>query len=907
LTLRRFVRIALQRLRSIARGSALDAELERELAFHFDQLTRENVAVGMTPGEARDAARRALGNAALFADQCRDQRRVGWLHDLVLDVEYGFRTLIRNRVFTAVVVASLALGIGSNSAVLGVMNDVLFGELPLANADRLAVIRVVALDNPARSSGASLSDVFAWKERNRAFDAIELSLAGPHDLGTDENGTPPERITGQAVTPGLFALLGVQPLHGRLFTDAEDSSANAIVISHRLWQRRYAGALDVLGKSIRVDRGVRIVIGVMPQDFRYQDPRVDCWIPMRLTTQQNAGMGRFFGVIARLKPGVTIARAQADLSAIAGQLEKESPEHNKGMGVRVQSMRDALFGWAKEPLLILEAAVALVLLIASANVASLMLSRATVRRREIAMRISLGASRGRIVRQLLTESVLLALAGGALGLLVTGYCLGGLTALSPPIGSPWLAAVRLDGRIFAMTALLSIVTGLAFGLAPALVASQLNPVGSLKDGAEPATTSAGRWRSILVSAQLALAVILLVSSGLLLKSFVRFAGREINFDPAGLSMFEYQTLVPRKSLGQYAGFPYFELNAPPSQAIQRVYDRLRALPGVESAAGISYPPVDSLILPIVDIAIDSQPANRDERQRERLRAAYFLVTPAFFATMRTPVVRGRELNDSDTVSRPWVAIVNETAARRLWPGENPIGRRLRIDVVPEELPREVVGVVRDIPARYADSGAQPIIYASYLQQPLRYRGPWGGILTQMTFVIRHQGDPRAIVSTVRRAVADLDSDRPIASIGTAQGRLEAGLQKRRYFMILVGLLAITASMLAAVGVYGVLAYSVSQRTREIGIRKALGAGTRDVVVLIGRDALVLVAAGGILGSAAAWALTRLIASQLWTVAPTDPATFGGVALVLIAVAALACLGPARKALVIDPTVALREQ
>jgi putative ABC transport system permease protein len=904
LTLRRFARIARQRLRSIARKSALDAELDRELAFHFDQLTRENVAAGMTPAAAREAARRALGNAAVFADQCRDQRRVGWLHDLLQDVVYGCRTLIKNRVFTTVVVTSLALGIGSNSAVLGVMNDVLLGELPLANADRLAVIRVVPLDNPARASGASLSDVFAWKERTRAFDAMELSLVGPHDLGTDQNGAPPERITGQGVTPGLFPLLGAQPLHGRLFTEVEDSSANTIVISHRLWQRRYGGALDVLGKSIRIDSGARTVIGVMPQDFRYQDPRIDCWIPMHITA--HSGVGRFFGVTARLKPGVTVARAQADLSAIAAQLAKESPEQHQGMGVRVQSLRDALFGWAKEPLLILEAAVALVLLVASANVAGLMLSRATVRRREIAMRISLGASRGRIVRQLLTESVLLALAGGALGLLVAEYCLRGLTALSPPVGSPWLAEVRLDARIFGVTALLSIVTGLAFGLAPALAASQLNPVGSLKDGVEAAKTSAGRWRSILVSAQLALAVILLVGSGLLLKSFVRFAGRAINFDPAGLSMFEYRTLVPRQSLGQYGGFPYFEMSAPPSQAMQRIYDRLRALPGVESAAGISYPPVDSLILPIVDVTIDGQ-ANGDERQRERLRAAYFLVTPAFFATMRTPVVQGRELNDADTVSRPWVAIVNETAARRLWPGENPIGRHLRLDVVPEELSREVVGVVRDIPARYADSGAQPIIYASYLQQPMRYRGPWGGMFTQMTFVIRHAGDPLGIVPSVRRAVAELDSDRPIASIGTAQQRLEAGLQKRRYFMILIGLLAVTASTLAAVGVYGVLAYSVSQRTREFGIRKALGAGSRDVAVLVGRDALVLVAAGLICGSAGAWALTRLIASQLWTVAPTDPATFGGVAVVLLAIAALACLGPARKAMVTDPTLALRDQ
>jgi putative ABC transport system permease protein len=411
---------------------------------------------------------------------------------------------------------------------------------------------------------------------------------------------------------------------------------------------------------------------------------------------------------------------------------------------------------------------------------------------------------------------------------------------------------------------------------------------------------------VLVAAQFALALILLIGAGLLVNSFMRLAGRDLNFEPDGLLTLEVRSPVPQLRLGEYRGSGYFEMTVPPWQKMEQTYDRLRVLPGAASVGGISYPPVDSLILPMMDVSVEGRSTTSQE-VRPPLRAAYFLVTPNFFQTMKTPFVRGRDVVPADTVSRPWVAVVNEAAARRFWPGEDPIGRRLTIDVVPEELPREVVGVVRNIPLRHGETEPHPVIYASYLQQPSRYRGPFGGMFGQMTFVLRPTSDPLSLVPAARRAIAEVEPDRPIGAIMTAAQRLDIGRQKQRYNVFLVGILAATAAILAAVGVYGMLAYVVGQRTREIGIRKTLGAGAREVVMLVGRHALTVVLAGLIVGWAGAFALTRLIASQLWGITPTDLPTFVCVSLLLVSAAFVACLGPTRRAIAVDPTIALRQE
>jgi putative ABC transport system permease protein len=430
---------------------------------------------------------------------------------------------------------------------------------------------------------------------------------------------------------------------------------------------------------------------------------------------------------------------------------------------------------------------------------------------------------------------------------------------------------------------------------PALAASQSRPASPLKEP-DVAVGRRHRLRTGLVAAQLALALILLIGFGLLMNSFLRLTGRDLNFEPSGLLTFDFRTDAPQRPLGQYRGLPYYELVGTPAQTVKQVHERLAAIPGAESVGGISFPPVNSLILPVMDVSIEGRSA----------RAAYFLITPNVFQTMRTRLVRGRDVSEADTVSRPWVAIVNETAARQFWPGADPLGRRLTVDVVPEEQPREVIGIVRDIPPRHGQIEPQPVIYASYLQQPSRYGGPFGGMFGQMTFIIRHKNDPLSLVPAARKAVAEIEP-RPISSVLTAEQRLEYGRERIRYNLFLIGVLAGTAALLAAVGVYGMLTYSVSQRTREIGIRKALGASPHAIVMFIGRYVLAVVAAGLAVGLAGALALTRLMTSQLWGITPTDPSTYAAVSLLLVLVALLACVGPARRAIAVDATVALRSE
>jgi putative ABC transport system permease protein len=405
-----------------------------------------------------------------------------------------------------------------------------------------------------------------------------------------------------------------------------------------------------------------------------------------------------------------------------------------------------------------------------------------------------------------------------------------------------------------------------------------------------------------VSAQLALALVLLIGSGLLLNSFVRLVRRDLNFVPDRLVRLDFSVPSSRyaKPIGSYRGYPYFEINPAPSVNIQRVLDRLSALPGVEAAGGISAPPVDAFVLATVQIGLTEGASGSVDTPS----AAYFMVTPNLFATIGTPIVRGREFTGRDDANSAWVAIVNETAARRFWPGEDPIGKRLTLDIVPEEQTREVVGVVRDIPTRHEED-PQPVVYTTFLQQPPRYRAPWAGLPGSMTFMLRATGDPAALIPAARRAVAEVEPDRPLAAVSTVDAHMSNAMAKFRYSVVLVATFAGMATLLAAIGTYGVMAYTVRQRTREIGIRRAMGAGPREIIVFVGRRALALVAIGLAGGLAGALALTRLIASQLWGVTPTDPATFAGVSLILAGVSVVACIGPVREAMAVDPTIALR--
>ena len=883
----------------------MDAEVDRELALHFDLLVREQIEQGLLPADARREARRLLGDPARLRDRCRDERRVGWLEDARLDVGYARRLLSKDPIFTMAVVLSVALGAGATAAVLGAFDTVLRESLPAPDAGRLMAIRSVPVDSPADARGSSIRDYLAWKARTRSFDAMEASITGPRDLGMDEDGRPAERITGMSLTPGLLDLLGARATHGRLLTAADDGSADrlpVVIISYRLWRDRYGSDPGIIDRSVRIDRVRRHVVGVMSPDFRHRDPRVDCWTPLVLDDGSSGGHGRFFAVTGRLATGVTAGRAQADLSALAAQLARETPAINQGWTVRVQPLGEALYGWTTEPLTTLLIAVALVLVVASANIAGLLIARIASREREFALRAALGAGRTRVVRQVLTESLLLSLVGGALGLAVASWSLSGLRALVPPIGSPAIPVAGLNVRMLGLTAVLSILSGIGFGTVPAIMASGIATRGPL--GA-PATRQARRLRRTrlaLVGGQLALAFILLWGSGLLLKSFSRLSGRDLNFDPSGLLTFDVRTSVRQRLLDPAEGGPAITFETPPAAPLQAMLDRLRHLPGVESVGGSSFHPVDSLILPMIEVVPERGPA--DTAQPGSLRAAYFLVTPGFFRTIRAPLVRGHEVREGDTFAAPWVLVVNESAARVLWPGSDPLGRRVTLDGGPDERPREVVGVVHDIPTRHRGP-VEPVIYASYLQQPASYRGAFGSMFSQMTFAIRSAADPMALVPAARRAVNEVEPDRPISAVLTGDQRVRIGTIRRRYYVFLVTMLAVTAAALSAIGVYGVTAYSLAQRSREIGVRKALGAGPGSIAALVGRHALVLMASGLAAGLGASLALARLIASQLWGVTPTDPATYATVALLISAVAGLACFTPIRRAVCTDPTIALR--
>jgi putative ABC transport system permease protein len=893
----------------------LDAALGREFAFHFEQLVQENVAAGMAPEEARRAARRALGNVALLEEQCRDQRRVAWLHDLWQDLHYGVRMLRQNPGFTIVAALSLALGIGANSAILGALRTTLLGNVPFPDGHRLVLLRTYPEENPGQYNSASIPDYLAWKQQSHSFESMGASIADhSRDFGAQEDGRPAERIEGHGFSPSLFVTLGVPPLLGRTFTEAEaeiDNPAPVMILSHRLWQRRFGGDPGVLGKQVRLSGANLTIIGVMPPDFRYPLQETEYWVPLGINHFQLQGSARFFEVVARLNPGVSVPQAQAEMDAIGAQLARDFPDRHKGWRIRVQTLPEAWYGWMKAPLATLEGAVALVLLIACANVAGLLLARGAARRPEIVMRMALGAGRGRVVRQMLTESVLLSLIGGTLGTFVAWGALRALTQMNPPAAAQRMTDVVVDLPLLALLALLSVGTGLVFGIGPAIACFHLDLAGPLKESARTAGSPYRRQRlqSGLVTLQIASALVLLIGSGLLINSFIRLAGFDLNFDPSGLLTFEYR--IPQQqyvhNVGVFQGAPYSAIDPSPTPDIQRVYERLRTMPGPESVAGISLPPVNSLVLNSLSFSIEERPMPESAADRNAFRAVYFLITPHFFATMKTPLVRGRDLNDFDTASAPWVAIINETMSRRFWPDEDPIGKRITLSVVSGEQPREIVGVVRDIPLRRAQAEAGPIIYTSYLQQSPAYRGPFANMFGQMTFLLRGSGDPMSLAPAARSALADVDPDRAITKIQTMEQYWDGGLRAKWFQAVVLGIFAFVATVLAAIGIYGVMAYSVAQRTREIGIRMALGASPRKVLALIGRRAATLIVLGVLLGMAGSLALTQLIASQLWGITPTDPATFTGVALLLIAVALVACFIPARRAIRVDPTEALRTE
>ena len=896
----RFLRIVRQRLRAVSRPDTVDQELDRELAFHLEQLAAEYVADGMAPAEARLAAKKALGNMPLVAEQCRDQRRTSWLHDFRRDVAYGLRMIVRNPTVSCVIVGSLALGIGANAAVLGVLDSIVRTRLLVQEPERVFAVRTYRQETPDRISQVTVADYLGWTAGNTTFESIALTLGNQADFG-DTEAAPAERIQGQAVTANLFPVLRVAPALGRVYTDDEARRAQPgmpIVISHRLWQRRFAGAADVIGTRLRMSGRDAYVVAVMPEGFHYPSASAEYWVPLIVNRTDVQSPQRVLGATARLAPGVTVEQAQADLNRIAAHLASERPDRHAGWNVRLESIRDAMYGWAKEPLWTLEAAVALALLVACTNVAGLLLARGLARRSEISIRSALGASSGRLVRQLLTETIVLAVLGGALGVAVAWVGVRALSTMIPPPGAAGTIRAMLDARVVGLAAMLAIGSGLAFGIVPAVAAARLD-IGEVRKR---------RWREVLVAVQIAVTFVLLIGTGLLTRSFLAIVSRDVQFDSDRLLTFQLNLPLSEfmHRRGAIGDRPYFQITPAPVQLFSRVLDGLRTMPGVTAAAGSSIHFVNALVVPTVDVeprfGVDrrSPPA-----ASAPVNAAFFFVTPDFFTTIGARLLRGRDFTAGDMSTSPWAIAVNETAARRLWPDADALGQYLSLLGIPEERPREVIAVVADIPVTLPEPEPRPAIYMSYLQQPGWYPLPGANLLGSMTFIVRATGDPLALVAGARRVVAAIDPDRPLSSIGTMEQQLRARVPRRADYISLIGAFAGAATLLAAIGIYGIVSYTAAARTREIGVRMALGAGAADIVRLIGRRAMLLVSAGLAAGFAGAVGLTWLLRSQLWDITPTDPPTYVAAAVLLLGVCAVASALPTRRATTVNPTTALR--
>jgi putative ABC transport system permease protein len=795
------------------------------------------------------------------------------------DIRYGVRSLLKHPGFTTVAVLTLALGIGANSAMFSTVNAVLLRPLSYPESDRIMLLEGVNPPLGITQANMSIPDFADWQKQNQVFE----QLAGFYSGGKlFASGDETERVRTTGVTEEFFPLFRTGPIKGRTLQadDAQKGRDPVAVLSYAFWQRRFGGDPNVVGSKVTLSGKSTTVIGVMPAGFDYP-AQSELWVPYPIDAAAERRDNRFFSVVARLKPGVTMAQAQAQMDTISQRLAQSYVETNSGWSARVISLQERLVGSMRKSLLVLLGAVAFVLLIACANVANLLLARATARQKEIALRSALGASRWRVIRQLLTESLLLSLSGGVIGLILSGWLTRLLVAISPP-NTPRFDEIRPDARMFAFTLALTVLTGLIFGLAPALQASRIDLNSGLKEGGRGGSggVHSKRLRSVMMVSEIALSFMLLVGAGLLIKSFVRLREVSPGFAPDNVLTMRV-TLVPAK-------YPQGE---PRVQLLRQTLDRLKTLPGVQSTSAVLSLPLGGDTFNVWRSVIrEGRPATPEEASN----AAYLVATADYFSTLKIPLVTGRAFDDRDTEANQKVLIINEPMARQLWPGENPIGKHITI-WRDEKFPREVVGVVGETkPSLDAEPGPQ--MYVPFAQD-----SSWGS----MSLVLRTTGDPTSTIAAARSEIRSLDKGIPIFNVRTMNEVLGTSIASQRMSMLLLTAFAAVALLLAMIGIYGVTAYYVTQRTQEIGIRMALGARMSDVMKLVFKNGMALALIGVGLGLAGAFALTRLMTSLLFAVKPTDVVTFVIVSFCLLVTALIACYIPARRATKVDPLVALR--
>jgi len=837
-----------------------------------------------------DLLRRSVG--AFWDAICLQPRRLE--DEMFQDLRYGARMLLRQRAFTIAAVIALALGIGANTAVFSVVNAVLLRPLPYQNSDRMAMIWGNFLTFSMERLRAKAAEYVDYRDQTRSFEAVAaFSTADFNFTGAQQ----PARIAGASVTANLFPMIGARAAQGRLISPEENQTGrdNVVVVSHQFWQKRMGAEANVIGRSVRLDDRNYTVIGVTTADFEFPHPSfnfaepVEFWVPLAFTTEQVAQRQRpyYLNVIGLLKPDVTIEQARAEMAALGQRFEREHQSYrgpkNSDMGWRitVTPLQDQIVGNSRRALLVLFAAVGLVLLIACANAANLLLMRATVRQKEMAIRAAMGAHRLRLIRQLLTESLLIAVLGGAGGLGLAWLGVKALVALSPD-NLPRLQEIDVDGRVLFFTLALSVLTGLIFGLAPALQASRPNLQHNLKEGGAAATRGRHWLRNLLVVGEVAIAMTLLVGAGLMLNSFVRL--QRVNPVVNADKLLSVQINLPETRYPKAAQAATF---------FQELIRRVESLPGVESASLSTVQPLSGVAVND-PFSIEGRPLDFNNAPV----AGWQHVTPNFFRTLGIPIVAGRDFTDRDTADTSGAAIINEAMSRRYFPNEDPIGKRLTLGLHrPDDPWLTIVGVVKDIPHRGLESKAEPDWYLSYLDQPRRYA----------YLMARASGDPASLAAAIRSQVLAIDKDQPVTAIRTVNEVIASTTAPRRFNTLLLAIFGAVAMALAAVGIYSVISYSVTQRTQEVGVRMALGARPGEVIRLILKQGLTLTLIGVAAGVLGALAAARVMSGLLYGVTATDPATFAAISLLLAIVATLACYLPARRAARVEPIAALRHE
>ena len=879
------MRTIVARLTSVFRRRRAEHELDEELHAHLDMLADENRHKGMTPEEARCAALREFGGVEQAKELYREQRGLLMIETLARDVRYGLRQLRRNPGFALVAVLTLALGVGANTAIFSVVNTVLLQPLPYKDASRLMTVWSYDRSRGFDTDQVSPLDFADWRTQNHTFESMAASTEAAFTLtGAGE----PSLLIAYSFSADYFHVLGVHALLGRTFlAEEEEPGKNHVtVLSYALWKSRFGGDPAVVGRNITLDGAPYAVVGIMPPGFQYP-ASTQLWTPLTILPEAaNDRAFRYLRIMARLKPGVTEQQAQVEMNTIARRLALQYPKTNRDDdATRIMSLRQMISGDIRPALLILLCAVGFVLLIACANVANLLLTRAMGRHQEVAVRAALGASRGRLIRQFLTESTLLAAAGGALGLMLAFWCTRALVIMFPPtifnLSIPHLDKIPVDGWVLGFALMVSLLTGVIFGLVPALQAGGLNAGESLKESGRSLTGSAQgrRLRSALVVAEVALSLILLAAAGLTMKSFVHLLGGDLGFNPE--HVLTLRVLLPRSK---------YETDAQQLAFGKQALDSIRSLPGVSSTGTVTFLPLSGW-RGGRRISI----AGRATPEDQRLEALWSSVTTDYFRTMEIPLLRGRFFKDQDDANAPPVGIVSKSLAQRLLPNQDPMGKRLDVDGL--KGPVEVVGVVGDIHQLGLTSDQTSQIYLPFPQMTM-----W-----LMCFTIRTTIDPQALTKAAESAIWSVDEDQAVGYVMPMSELASESLAPQRVVALLLGGFAAMALLLAGVGLYGVIAYSVAQRTHEIGIRIALGAARSAVLRLVVTDGLKLTLVGLGLGFLGALGLAPLLGSQLYGVRPHDPSILGAVVILLAAVAALASYIPARRATAVDPMVALRHE